>query len=697
VATIFKLIIEDDEGKTTVYPLAEGDISIGRKEGNTIRLMERNVSRRHARLVRANGAIFIEDLDSYNGIRINGERISGRYEVKEGDLVEIGDYHLALQRQEIEDAADDMARKPDGWPAVGTVPDFRLPDEILADGPPQDPQVSTRDTIVDQPAPADLPTAIAQTIPAESTHVVHHKDQKHGPQLPPFPTPQSPPPARVPFFSGAAAPAAKPGDEEPTKSLSVGPSRVAAVPRLICVSTNYSGREFALTRPELIIGRVEDNDIVIEHRSVSRNHAKILYDGRTHKIIDLQSANGILVNGEEYAMTDLRKGDLIELGHVRFRFVPAGEDFAPTDEESREMREAGVEPPSAQRDSAPMKAVDVPSDVGGYDPSTAATVTDTPLSALNMNEVFAPKVEVAKPAAQPRRRESHPPKNGASPKRATEDERPTEINHVSRSAAPAAPTAPMSAAMPVSDAMELEYTKPQAALSLSDEARPRGRSMGVILIGVVVLGVVAAVAFTMLGGPDDQNDKILDQLYQEKKWEQANDFCEKKPTFADPVRSWQRCGEVKALARPQSKTVESPTKTAELQPEGEEPDPAIAELDSGAEEPAADPPPVKAKRSAPRRTQPKRNDPGPAALNSSAFKALGSGRLGDAKDMLLECVEKYPNAADCHRSLGSIYANLDDTAQSIQHYKRYLALRPNAKDAARVRKMIRDVEGDTPQ
>ena len=47
---MYKLIIEDDEGKTTVVPLIRDEITIGRKEGNTIRLTERNVSRRHAKL-----------------------------------------------------------------------------------------------------------------------------------------------------------------------------------------------------------------------------------------------------------------------------------------------------------------------------------------------------------------------------------------------------------------------------------------------------------------------------------------------------------------------------------------------------------------------------------------------------------------------------------------------------------------------
>src|SRR5437773_2546983 len=94
---MFKLIIEDDEGKTTVVPLIRDEITIGRKEGNTIRLTERNVSRKHAKLLKQNGTIFIEDLTSYNGIKVNGDRIAGRAPVNEGDRIQIGDYQLALK------------------------------------------------------------------------------------------------------------------------------------------------------------------------------------------------------------------------------------------------------------------------------------------------------------------------------------------------------------------------------------------------------------------------------------------------------------------------------------------------------------------------------------------------------------------------------------------------------------------------
>ncbi|MEM7711082.1 MAG: FHA domain-containing protein, partial [Pseudomonadota bacterium] len=408
MATIFKLIIEDDEGKTTVYPLADGDLTIGRKDGNTIRLMERNVSRRHARLERTNGAVYIQDLDSYNGVKINGERISGKYEVKEGDLVEIGDYHLALQKSVTRsEAPEPVIAGKSAWPQAGTVPDFTLPNELIGD------ERNPRDTIIDQPAPTAVSAKIiAKTVDERPKPLPAAPQGDVQGRLPPFPSSSGPvsdlrsaPDSSLPTLPPHASPkddrSPERGDGPPPlkSDLAPGPDSLSSMPRLICVSTTYAGKSYTLTRPELIIGRVEDNDIVIEHRSVSRNHAKILFDGRTHKIIDLQSANGILVNGEEYAMTDLRKGDLIELGHVRFRFVPADEPFRPTAEEAQEMRAAGVAAPLSEVDDPdePLEATGRPvtADLASpYDASQAQTVTDAPLSALE-SSVPNPVVEPA--------------------------------------------------------------------------------------------------------------------------------------------------------------------------------------------------------------------------------------------------------------------------------------------------------------
>ena len=94
---MLKLIIEDDEGRKTVVPFVRDELTIGRQEGNTIRLTERNVSRRHARLLRQQEQVLVEDLGSSNGVRLNGERVEGQVPVRHGDLIQIGDYDLALQ------------------------------------------------------------------------------------------------------------------------------------------------------------------------------------------------------------------------------------------------------------------------------------------------------------------------------------------------------------------------------------------------------------------------------------------------------------------------------------------------------------------------------------------------------------------------------------------------------------------------
>jgi len=91
-----RLIIEDEEGATTIVPLGEEEVTIGREPGNTIQLTEQNVSRQHARLAQGPDGWVIEDLESYNGVKVNGVLVEGSVTLNEGDVVQIGDYHLAL-------------------------------------------------------------------------------------------------------------------------------------------------------------------------------------------------------------------------------------------------------------------------------------------------------------------------------------------------------------------------------------------------------------------------------------------------------------------------------------------------------------------------------------------------------------------------------------------------------------------------
>lgn len=93
---MWKLTIEDDEGKLTQLPLAHEEYGVGRAESNSIRLTDRNVSRNHAGLRKAGEEWFLKDLQSYNGTYVNGVRVIGEQPVNSGDIVQLGDYRLEL-------------------------------------------------------------------------------------------------------------------------------------------------------------------------------------------------------------------------------------------------------------------------------------------------------------------------------------------------------------------------------------------------------------------------------------------------------------------------------------------------------------------------------------------------------------------------------------------------------------------------
>ena len=69
------------------------------------------------------------------------------------------------------------------------------------------------------------------------------------------------------------------------------------------------------------IGRTPDNDLQIDAKYVSRHHAVILV-GPVHAVIeDLNSTNGVLVNGRRVTRHTLKDGDQIALGRSVYRFA----------------------------------------------------------------------------------------------------------------------------------------------------------------------------------------------------------------------------------------------------------------------------------------------------------------------------------------------------------------------------------------
>lgn len=66
----------------------------------------------------------------------------------------------------------------------------------------------------------------------------------------------------------------------------------------------------------ITIGRMEDNQIQIEHPSVSGHHAQLTSIGGGYQLRDLNSTNGTRVNGGQVSEHPLREGDRIRFGKV---------------------------------------------------------------------------------------------------------------------------------------------------------------------------------------------------------------------------------------------------------------------------------------------------------------------------------------------------------------------------------------------
>lgn len=70
---------------------AEG-LTLGRDPSSTIRIEGPNVSRQHARVLLHNGAIWVQDAGSRNGVFVNGQRVADHKQVKAGDRIAVGEH-----------------------------------------------------------------------------------------------------------------------------------------------------------------------------------------------------------------------------------------------------------------------------------------------------------------------------------------------------------------------------------------------------------------------------------------------------------------------------------------------------------------------------------------------------------------------------------------------------------------------------
>jgi len=78
-----------------------------------------------------------------------------------------------------------------------------------------------------------------------------------------------------------------------------------------------------LGRDIIMIGRAPSNQIVIDHPTVSAQHALLLRTGASYSLKDLDSTNGTQINGDFVTDAELKDGDTIRFGSVIAIFTGA--------------------------------------------------------------------------------------------------------------------------------------------------------------------------------------------------------------------------------------------------------------------------------------------------------------------------------------------------------------------------------------
>ena len=83
---------------------------------------------------------------------------------------------------------------------------------------------------------------------------------------------------------------------------------------------SIAGQRHELTGDRAVLGRSKDCEVQVSDPNVSRRHAEVRRDGGSYLLVDLDSTNGIEVNGKRVKRLELRDGSRFTLGSTEVIF-----------------------------------------------------------------------------------------------------------------------------------------------------------------------------------------------------------------------------------------------------------------------------------------------------------------------------------------------------------------------------------------
>jgi ABC-type multidrug transport system ATPase subunit/ABC-type multidrug transport system permease subunit len=270
-------------------------LRIGYAEENDLVIPLPQVSAHHARIGRVNGSYVLEDLNSTNGVSVNGERVR-RAEVEVGDRLSLGSYQFVFdselatrlsRRTAPIDESGQVREAPEDAPTTVTIGRESGCDIVL-----DAPQISRTHVQMTRTSQGwkveDLGSAngtfVNDRLNRIEEAVVSQDD--------------------ILFFGSYRFPV----------------SRVREFTESDASASVQSGQiELPLDKDVITIGRGEGNDVVLDAPQVSRNHARLVRSGENWVLEDLGSANGTFFDGEKVDRLELRPSQTISFGTYAVR------------------------------------------------------------------------------------------------------------------------------------------------------------------------------------------------------------------------------------------------------------------------------------------------------------------------------------------------------------------------------------------
>lgn len=277
-----KLILSMDGTVLQEYALAKARTAIGRKPHNDIVIDNLAVSGEHAAIVTILNDSFLEDLDSTNGVMVNGAPVKKHF-LQNNDVIEIGKYklrYLNMQPAQQSQTEDDFEKT------------------IVLRSPPKAPGVS--------PSGA-MQASLAATGSFDAATAKHAVPPAAATPAPAQPAAAQPAPARTDAGSATAAHPATP-QAQPQAAPGV---PLAAVQ--ILTGPN-AGRELDLVKNLTTLGKPGVQVVVVTRRP----HGYFI----THvEGANFPSVNGKLLDAHQHP---LNNHDIIDLAGVKMEFFFKG-------------------------------------------------------------------------------------------------------------------------------------------------------------------------------------------------------------------------------------------------------------------------------------------------------------------------------------------------------------------------------------